>query len=96
MSASVRRIVLGVALMVSPLATSSAYLWLSGRIGELPGEINSAAIVLVLGLGLVGLGVLPLPRWARLAVSPFYVVGMLFVVIVWSFSFLCAVSARCL
>ena len=96
MSASVIRVTLGIALMISPVATSSAYLWLSGRFGDLPGETNSAAIVLFLAIGLSGLGILPLPRWMRAAASPFYVVGMLVVILVWSFFFPCAALARCL
>lgn len=95
LSAPVTRAMTGIALMISPVAASSAYLWLSGRVGNAPGYINSAAIVLFLVIGLIGLGILPLPRWLRAAASPF-LVGMLAIVLVWSFSFLCSVLARCL
>ena len=82
-------------LMLSPLATSSTYLWLWAQLGDVPGWVNTAALAAILCIGLLGIGMLPIARWLRLAIGPVYVAAMFFGVLAWSAIFLCSGLNRC-
>jgi len=94
MPSRVGRATLAVVMMISPLAASSAHLWASNE-WSWPGYVNTLAVLVALMIGITGLWLLPVPQWIRAAASPFYLVGMLALLLVWWFVFPCTVLARC-
>lgn len=84
-----------IALMVSPIATSSGYLALRRVIPGLPYEADYIALAFVILVGCAGVAWLPISRGARILTVALYLPAIGVIVVGWSLGLICALYGMC-